>query len=549
MKTITFYSYKGGVGRSLALSNIAIRLSEYNKKVCVLDFDLEAPGLQFKFKNYSKPPKIEKGIVDYIYEFSCQGGIPDTIKKYSVVLNPANKVFKPIDFIPAGNIDSSDYWKKLSMIKWSDMFYSEEAQGIKFFLDLKNKIQKEFNPDFLLIDSRTGITDIAGITLRVLADEVVVLAANNEENIYGSKKIIKSLLDKSNSLFDSIPKINFVLTRLPYNGTTKDNEKEYLILEKLKSEFKKHLEVEDFEISVIRSDRRLEENERTLIGYDYDEKAVSISNDYLNLFDQLTKEHLSLAEIEIFKNKRNAEKEFNKSKEEKDSSKKMQHLSKAIELDSNKFEYFLNRGAQFILSKDFDKAINDFDNVLKLNPDNWEANYFLGYIYKKHNHNYDLSLEYYNRAITLEPLNRDSYQGKYYLLKDHKKLEEALDLLTYFLENVNANDDKILNSRSELYRTLGKYKEAYSDIYKAIEINSNEAYYFGTLAEIYAAEGSKEEEFYLNLTIALSKGIKKDDLNSAKDVLEKYRNEARFINLMNKYKMDIEEIFNVNLEE
>ena len=29
MKTITFYSYKGGVGRSLALVNIATRLAEF----------------------------------------------------------------------------------------------------------------------------------------------------------------------------------------------------------------------------------------------------------------------------------------------------------------------------------------------------------------------------------------------------------------------------------------------------------------------------------------------------------------------------------------
>ena len=48
MKTLTFYSYKGGVGRSLALVNIATRLSEFGKKVCIIDFDLEAPGLHLK---------------------------------------------------------------------------------------------------------------------------------------------------------------------------------------------------------------------------------------------------------------------------------------------------------------------------------------------------------------------------------------------------------------------------------------------------------------------------------------------------------------------
>ncbi|RYG12556.1 MAG: hypothetical protein EOO07_18865, partial [Chitinophagaceae bacterium] len=97
MKTVTFYSYKGGVGRSLALSNIAIRLSELNKKVCVLDFDLEAPGLHFKFKNYKRSRKIEKGIVDYIYQFSNNGILPNSIKDYSISLKPSNNYFESIE--------------------------------------------------------------------------------------------------------------------------------------------------------------------------------------------------------------------------------------------------------------------------------------------------------------------------------------------------------------------------------------------------------------------------------------------------------------------
>lgn len=547
MKTITFYSYKGGVGRSLALSNIAIRLSEYNKRVCVLDFDLEAPGLNFKFKHYKKSKDIEFGLVDYIHKFSCEGSVPEKIAPYSIKLTPINKLFQIIDYVPAGNTDSSDYWKKLSMIKWSEMFYSEGAQGLNFVLDMKNKIQKEFNPDFLLIDSRTGITDIAGITLKILADEVVIMAVNNGENIYGSKKIVKSLLDKSSSLFNYVPKINFILTRLPYTDTSKEKEKEFLILEKHKQEFKKYLGVKDFEISVIHSDKRLEEDERPLIGYDYEAKDVSISNDYLNLFDLLTKDVLSKTEVEIFKNKRKAEKEFNKFKEESDTLKKLHYLDRAIELDSTKFEYFSERGILYHLNKDFEKAIENFNKVLQLNPDNWNANINLGSINIYYKKDFVAALSYLNKAIEIEPSNTSAYSKKYFLFIKQGKIEDAESILTFVIEKISPNDHGILNSRADLYRSIGKYKEAYIDIYKAIELNSNNSIYFGTLAEIYSAE-NKEEEFYLNLTIALSKGIKADQLNSAKDVYEKYKKEERFINLMNKYKIDIEEIFNYNEE-
>ena len=81
MKTVTFYSYKGGVGRSLALSNIANRFSEFGKKVCIMDFDLEAPGLHLKFDSGIKGG-IKKGLVDYIYDFSTHSKIPKSINNY-----------------------------------------------------------------------------------------------------------------------------------------------------------------------------------------------------------------------------------------------------------------------------------------------------------------------------------------------------------------------------------------------------------------------------------------------------------------------------------
>jgi len=45
MYTITFYSYKGCVGRSLALANVGSQLALTGRKVLLVDFDLEAPAL------------------------------------------------------------------------------------------------------------------------------------------------------------------------------------------------------------------------------------------------------------------------------------------------------------------------------------------------------------------------------------------------------------------------------------------------------------------------------------------------------------------------
>jgi len=48
VETVAFYSYKGGVGRSLLLANAARFLATLGKGVVALDFDFEAPGLHYK---------------------------------------------------------------------------------------------------------------------------------------------------------------------------------------------------------------------------------------------------------------------------------------------------------------------------------------------------------------------------------------------------------------------------------------------------------------------------------------------------------------------
>ena len=46
---VTFYSYKGGVGRSMALANVAEWFRLQGLKVVMVDWDLEAPGLESFF--------------------------------------------------------------------------------------------------------------------------------------------------------------------------------------------------------------------------------------------------------------------------------------------------------------------------------------------------------------------------------------------------------------------------------------------------------------------------------------------------------------------
>jgi len=545
MKTITFYSYKGGVGRSLALSQVAIRLSEYGKKVCVLDFDLEAPGLHFKFHKYDRASPISKGIVNYIDEFITKGKIPASIKDFSIQLKPKNQRYKNIDLIPAGEIEQDDYWMKLSQIDWSSLFYDEKSLGVKFFLDLKARINKELKPDFLLIDSRTGITDIAGITLRLLADEAVILAANNEENMFGSKKIIKSLIDPDKTLFGTVPKIHFVLTRLPFTDEPREQVKERNIVVRRRNELLQHLKVDTIDISVIHSDRRLEENERHLMGYEKEAKAVSISNDYLDLFEKLSADVLSKKERKEFANKRSAEKEYNSAALTEDVLKKINHLNNAIRLDASKSEFYFERGFAYWKSDNTKQALSDFLTSLKLSPNNGYTLNNIGALQERKKKGTGIS--YYNRAIESDSEHITPYLNLAFYYQENKKYDKALSILNKAFEYVNTSVDKanLLNLRANIYRNTKKYDKALLDISLAIELNSDNPVFFGTLAEIYADKGMISE-FYMNLSVALSKGMTEADMLTAKDVYLKFKDEQRFIELLNKYGIEIEEIIGVD---
>ena len=86
MQTITFYAYKGGTGRTLALANAAVYLARLKQRVFAIDLDLEAPGLHHKLAltpGRSLPP-IKHGVVDCIHTFVAEGRIPKKLAPYTV---------------------------------------------------------------------------------------------------------------------------------------------------------------------------------------------------------------------------------------------------------------------------------------------------------------------------------------------------------------------------------------------------------------------------------------------------------------------------------
>ena len=79
MYVVTFYSFKGGVGRSMALINVAAELARRGKRVIVVDFDLEAPGLDTF--DITRSEECRKGLLEFVCDFRESARVPD-VKEY-----------------------------------------------------------------------------------------------------------------------------------------------------------------------------------------------------------------------------------------------------------------------------------------------------------------------------------------------------------------------------------------------------------------------------------------------------------------------------------
>lgn len=559
MKTITFYSYKGGVGRSLALSNIAKRLSEFGKKVCLIDFDIEAPGLHHKFKQNLNSTSIKNGLVDYIHDYSEMGKIPSSISDYVTKINFENKNNSPIDLIASGNVYTNEYWKKLSSIDWVKLFYKEDSQGVAFFIDLKEKIRKELKPDFLLIDSRTGITEVSGITMSILADEIVLLAARNDENIEGIKQVTKTLVNKKNNVFGKVPKINFVLSRIPYSFKPEEKQREIFV----KNDFLKrinsinNLEQKVEKVFIIHSDQRLELNEKFMIGYEHERnekinntsigikttinglKTSPIALDYLELFEELVKGKLSTQDKIKFNNIRESEYLMKLSKNEDNQDRKIELLKKAIELNSTSDECLKEISVTYSEKEDFEQAILYIDKALNINPNNLNYLCDKGFFLEKIKKTSDAK-KIFEYILIQDKTHYGAIHNLGHIYYNAKKFEKAL---FYNMKLVESFPDYSLayNSVANTLRRLSRFEEAFEYIYKALEISPQDMFCTGTLAEIYAEVGN-EKEFFKNLELSFAFGMTTNIFEiilEEEPVYKPYIKDQKFILLLAKYNLHI----------
>lgn len=215
MRTIAFYSYKGGAGRTLLMANFAHGLARAGRKVVAMDLDLEAPGLHHKIVQGGLPlDRVRRGLVELVADYDRTGTLAEDLRNYTVEIDvPAGM---PITVLPAGGFASEAggfraYWQRLETLAWPHL--TAVASGKLLFFELRQRIEAAFAPDFLLVDAQTGLTELGGIATAVLADAVVALSLTNDESLRGTSAIIRAVRESIPPPDQARPAVFLVLTR------------------------------------------------------------------------------------------------------------------------------------------------------------------------------------------------------------------------------------------------------------------------------------------------------------------------------------------------
>ncbi|MDR2028391.1 MAG: ParA family protein [Treponema sp.] len=182
---IVFFSIKGGVGRSTALAAAAWALAEEGKKVMVLDLDLESPGLSGSLLPGDKRPAY--GITDWLVEDLLHND--EAVFPYMTALSDLSHNGE-ICVVPAHGRDPGEYIAKLGrvwMSKFKDNFPDPWQHRLGRLLE---KLENQWRPDVILIDSRAGIDEVSSACITSLGAETVLLFAIDSDQTWTGYDIL-----------------------------------------------------------------------------------------------------------------------------------------------------------------------------------------------------------------------------------------------------------------------------------------------------------------------------------------------------------------------
>lgn len=190
----------------MALASIAELYCQAGFKVLMIDWDLEAPGLERFFKHAIDPDNVldKLGVLDMLVEYKKQMAqkwqIPEGTEKTLPFENSERFLVPIYDQISIGgklwlltagrrnNECFSRYNNAVLSFDWSDFYQNWEGERYIEWL------RRQFNlvADMVLIDSPSGVTEMSSVCTYHLADTVVMFCNPSQQCINGTKKMAQN---------------------------------------------------------------------------------------------------------------------------------------------------------------------------------------------------------------------------------------------------------------------------------------------------------------------------------------------------------------------
>jgi tetratricopeptide (TPR) repeat protein/tRNA A-37 threonylcarbamoyl transferase component Bud32 len=167
--------------------------------------------------------------------------------------------------------------------------------------------------------------------------------------------------------------------------------------------------------------------------------------------------------------------------------------SQVIELAPKAADAYRNRAiVNWFHLKDFDKALADFDEVAKLLPREAEPYRCLGVIYLGRRE-YDRALRSLRQALDRQPGYPEAIWARAQVYLWQGKLQDALREINPVAEHLPAGMPETFNVRGDIYRALGRLREAAADYRAVIKRKPDDAAAYVGLALVLARQGRPDE--------------------------------------------------------
>lgn len=187
---LVFWSLKGGVGRTTALSVLAADLARKGHNVLVLDLDLEAPGVGEQLLLDSERPKY--GVLDYLVEDAIGGdvsGIANDIVGTSSLVEGAGLIHV-CPAIGKVSVDNpTGYLGKL----FRSYFPSGERRLSDRIKELLAQLAGKVRYDAILIDARAGINEATAAAIIGLNADVLLFGHHTPQTFAGYRLALAHL--------------------------------------------------------------------------------------------------------------------------------------------------------------------------------------------------------------------------------------------------------------------------------------------------------------------------------------------------------------------